>query len=113
MSLNKSKNKDKNKYKLNESLLIKGIFDQLLLDIINGNLTSTKIKNFIDTYCIHIKNELNRTFERKSLIPFTKWYVKKYHSVYKYTKILESLIDGNINNLNKNLKSKAKTKTLK
>ena len=39
-------------------------------------------------------------------------YVKKYHSIYKYTKIVEALINGDIESLNKNLKSKVKTKTL-
>jgi hypothetical protein len=109
---NKDKHKDKDTYKINETLLIKGIFDYLLLDIINGELTFIKLKNFVDSYCIYIKNDLNRTFERVSLIPFTKWYIKKYHYIYKYTKILKALIDGDISSLNKNLKSKAKTKIL-
>lgn len=102
-----------NKDKINESLLINGIFEVLLIDIIGGKLTSSKIKNFINSYCIPIKNKLNRTFDRASLIPFTKWYVKKYISIYKYSKILEALSSGNYNILNKNLKSKALTKTLK
>lgn len=106
------KNNDTLTTKINDSLLIKGIFENLLNDIINSNLTPTIIKNFINVYCIPIKNKLNRSFERKSLIPFTKWYVKKYHESYKYTKIVEALIDDNINDLNKNLKYKAKTKLL-
>ncbi len=54
-----------NKNKINESLLINGIFEVLLIDIINSNLTHTKIINFINSYCISIKNKLNRTFDRK------------------------------------------------
>lgn len=71
-------NNKKEDIKINESLLIKGIFENLLDDIINATLTYSKIKSFIKSYCIPIKNELNRNFERISLIPFTKWYIFNY-----------------------------------
>ena len=101
------------KIKINETLLAKGIFEKLLMNIICGNLTEIIVENFTDIYLKSLKNEINRSFDRVSLIPFTKWYVKKYLSLYKYKKIYEALSSGNIEDLNKNLKSKATTKSIK
>ena len=101
------------KIKINESLLINGIFENLLLDIITGKLDMTLIEKFTDSYCKIIKNEKNRHFERISLQPFTKWYIKKYLTEYKYCKILEALSNDNFEDLNKNLKTKATTKAIK
>lgn len=101
------------KIKINESLLIEGIFDNLLLEIIKGQLNKQLIENFINCYCKIIKNENNRSFERISLQPFTKWYIKKYLNDYKYCKILEALHNNDYKELNKNLKTKATTKVIK
>mgnify|MGYP003345926213 CR=1 FL=1 len=101
------------KIKINESLLIGGIFEDLLIDIINGKLNIQLIQKFINCYCRIIKNENNRSFERISLQPFTKWYIKKYLNDYKYCKILEALHNNNYEELNKNLKTKATTKVIK
>jgi hypothetical protein len=101
------------KIKINESLLIEGIFENLLIDIINGKLNIQLIEKFINCYCKIIKNENNRSFERISLQPFTKWYIKKYLNDYKYCKILEALHNNNYEELNKNLKTKATTKVIK
>jgi hypothetical protein len=101
------------KIKINESLLINGIFENLLIDIITGKLDMKLIEKFIDSYCKIIKNEKNRHFERISLQPFTKWYIKKYLTEYKYCKILEALCNDNFEDLNKNLKTKATTKAIK
>jgi len=101
------------KIKINETLLTKGIFEKLLMNIICGNLTESIVENFMNTYLKSLKNEVSRSFDRVSLIPFTKWYIKKYLSLYKYKKIYEALASGNIICLNKNLKSKATTKTIK
>jgi len=73
----------------------------------------TLIEKFTDSYCKIIKNEKNRHFERISLQPFTKWYIKKYLTEYKYCKILEALSNDNFEDLNKNLKTKATTKAIK
>lgn len=113
-SINKKNNTiSKCKIKINESLLIKGIFENILMEIINGQLTKQIIEKFINCYCKIIKNENNRSFERISLQPFTKWYVKKYLNDYKYCKILEALHNNNYEELNKNLKTKATTKVIK
>jgi hypothetical protein len=64
------------------------------------------------TNIILIKNEIGRSYDRESRIPFTKWYVKKYHGKYKYTKIINSLKDNTQEELNKNLKTKSKKYSL-
>ena len=113
-SINKKNNtKTTCKIKINESLLIEGIFENLLLEIIKGQLNKQLIEKFINCYCKIIKNENNRHFERISLQPFTKWYIKKYLNDYKYCKILEALSNNNFEDLNKNLKTKATTKAIK
>lgn len=93
--------------------MIEGVFENLLTEIINGQLTKQIIEKFINCYCKIIKNENNRSFERISLQPFTKWYIKKYLNDYKYCKILEALHNNNYEELNKNLKTKATTKVIK
>jgi len=44
------------------------------------------MKNFIESFIVIYKNEENRSFIRKSKRPFTKWYVKQYHEIYKLKK---------------------------
>lgn len=53
------------------------------------------------------KDKRKRNFPRKSLIPFTKWYIKMYHKIYQDKKILKAIISNDFNNLDKNLKTKA------
>ena len=75
---------DNNKViKLNENLIIAGIKDILIKDVINNLLTVDKINNLFETHFISHQNEKNRSNPRVSKIPFTKWYVKKYHELYK------------------------------
>jgi hypothetical protein len=93
---------------VNKTNIIKGIYDNLLVDIIQGNLTVDKLNKFCNSYIIIIKNEPNRAFSRKSKIPFSKWYVKQYHEKYDYDTIIEALINDDKQNLNKNLKVKGK-----
>ena len=59
---------------------------------------------FFDTHT----NKENRTFPRESMIPFSKWYVKKYHKKYDMDEILTAIANITIDKLNKNLKTKAK-----
>ena len=82
------------KFKFNENSILTGIKDVLLRNILYENLTENKVKHFMKCYFQLYGNKLNRSFERKSKIPFTKWYVKKYHDVFKAkTKELTSLIN--------------------
>jgi len=98
--------------KINKSNLIKGIYDLMLIKLIEGKLNMKNIKVFMKTNMILIKNEINRSYDRESRITFTKWYVKKYHGKYKYTKIISSIISNTQEELNKNLKTKAKKYSL-
>jgi hypothetical protein len=104
-------NNKKDKFnKINESNILKGIFRDLMKDIIKGKLTKSILDNFINSYIIKDRNKDNRNFERVSLKPFSKWYIKKYHTTYKYNKLIEADITKNNTELNKNLKYKFQTK---
>ena len=94
--------------KINKSNLVKGIYDLMLIKLIESKLNAENIKVFMKTNIILIKNEINRSYDRESRIAFTKWYVKKYHGKYKYTKIISAIISDTKEELNKNLKTKAK-----
>jgi len=88
----------------NQSLIITGIFRKLIDNIIYSSLTDGMLKSFFGTYIKNIKNEPDRHFDRKSKLPFSKWYVKFYHEVYKYAKIINAKINNDPDKLNKNLK---------
>lgn len=92
--------------KINKTLLTQKINEDLLIDIIQGTLTSEQIMKFIKLNCKTVKHEKGRFYERKSKTPFTKWYVKDYHGEYEIKKIIEYIIDNKIK-INKNLKMKA------
>ncbi len=106
----KKRNNDTNScsVKINQSNLIKGIYKYLLFDLINGTLILDKINIFCNSYMILIKNELNRSFPRISKIPFSKWYVKAYHSYYKYNTLIENIENNTTEKLHKNLKTHIK-----
>jgi hypothetical protein len=82
---NKIINKDNDNviYKLNENLIISGIKDTIIENIINSSLNLKIIDDFFETYIIEYQNKTNRSNPRVSKIPFTKWYIKKYHELYK------------------------------
>lgn len=82
--INKNKNEQLDvKIKFNENVILKGIKDILLKDIFYEKLSPYKFLNFMTNYFKLYSNKVNRSFERKSKIPFTKLYVKKYHDVFK------------------------------
>lgn len=70
-------------FKLNENLIIEGIKDILIKDVINSAINIDKINNLFKTHFVEHQNKTNRSNPRISKIPFTKWYVKKYHELYK------------------------------
>lgn len=69
--------------KLNENLILAGIKDILIKNIINGEIQTDKIENILKTHFIEHQNGAKRSNPRDSKIPFTKWYIKKYHELYK------------------------------
>lgn len=92
---------------LNYSLLLQGIYENILIDIVCGNLKKKQLENCLKCYISVFKNSKNRKFPRISLLPFSKWYVKKYHKSYNWSTIINAIKTNTIDNLNKNLKSKA------
>ena len=98
--------------KINKSHTIKGIFKHLLKEILYGTLTKEKLDIFCKKNILKIKNEKDRSFPRYSKTPFTKWYIKGYSDITKFSKIVYAIISGTVNELNKNLKTLAKKITL-
>jgi hypothetical protein len=94
--------------KVNSSNLICGIYDKLLKIIINGKLNENILNKYINSYLSLYNNKEGRNFIRKSLLPFSKWYVKMFHNISKYNKIIKSIENNTTKNLNKNLKSESK-----
>ena len=82
---NKTVNKENSNrtYKLNENLILSGIKDVMIKDIINSSLNLNNLNDLFKTHFIEHQNQANRSNPRVSKIPFTKWYVKKYHELYK------------------------------
>jgi Transposase DDE domain len=96
--------------KMNKTNLINGI-EYIINDLIFSKLNINKIlilgKTYINfNYC---KKNINNP--RVSKTPFTKWYVKDYHSKYDLEKILEAQLTEDKSKLNKNLKTKLKNYT--
>ena len=106
-SLNNNNLKNKS---INESNLVKGIYTKLLKHIINDTLTDLIITNFINSYIVPIMNKKNRSFNRISITPFTKWYVKGYTAKYKYRKMIDAIDNNTYDDLHPNLKTKVKNK---
>jgi hypothetical protein len=96
------------KLRINETLLMKNIFNRLLIDLIYNKSTTESLIRFCKLSIKQIKNELNRSFPRKSKTAFTKWYIKAYSISTKYAKIIDALENNKVYELDKNLKIIAK-----
>jgi len=92
---------------INKSLLINGIYNQLLKIIIRGESDDSSLQKFIRSYIEIHTNLKERHFPRTSNKPFSKWYLKGYR-LTKYNKIVESIKNDTLSSLNKNLKVIAK-----
>jgi hypothetical protein len=99
-SYNKNKTMIDASIKVNENLILNGIKTHLIMDVINGTLTIEKINTFFESYFVKYKNKTNRSNPRVSKIPFSKWYVKKYHELYKikHAKIMTEIKELYIQN---------------
>ena len=90
---------------INFSNLVYGIFtENIIKKIVNGQLSKELINNFCNKYNKKVSNKQNRYFERKSCLPFTKWYVKSYSTNAVLKKIINAFTTDNLSNLNKNEK---------
>ena len=67
--------------KVNFTSLINGLYTKFLTYLIKNNYNKKQLIKFVACYFDTYNNKENRTFPRKSLIPFSKWYVKKYHNI--------------------------------
>jgi len=92
--------------RVNLTLFTKKFYEKIVNKIVYGELDIEIMRDIMDKDLDINKNELNRIFERKSIVPFTKWYVKMYHKKYEYDKIFDAIENNTINKLNKNLKCK-------
>jgi hypothetical protein len=81
--ISKNNNEIKIKKMINENLVLAGIKDFLLREMIYNKIDKNKLNIFLNSYFVFTYNKEGRHFERKSKRPFTKWYVKQYHYVYK------------------------------
>jgi hypothetical protein len=97
-----------NNDKINNSHLVRGIFTNLLYDLLKGNLSDEAYKNFCEEYIKKTNNKKDRSFPRTSKTPFTKWYVKKYSNNAALIKIILAILNDTADELPKNLKTKAK-----
>jgi hypothetical protein len=102
------KNKKGVTYKINKSNLTSGIFDNIIYDILNNKLTDKILKQFCNSYIKIVQNKTDRSYPRTAKTPFTKWYIKGYSNQTKYMKIINSIVNDKIDELNKNLKTLAK-----
>ena len=108
------KKEDKGKFlnnnsleKINYSCLVDGLYQKFLTRLVKNDYKHKEIIQFMNCYFITHKNEENRSFPRESLLPFSKWYVKKYHKIYDMATIIVAIKNKKINKLHKNLKKKA------
>ena len=73
-TINKNKKDRNNKckectIKINKSNLVKGIYTSILENLIKSKLNVKNINIFMKTNIILIKNEIGRSYNRKSRIP--------------------------------------------
>lgn len=101
---NKKTIKKNTTYKINKTLLTKGIFESLIINIYKNNLTKELFNNFCKVYIKITQNTIGRSFPRTSVTPFSKWYVKGYSKRSDWDKIFNAVIHKNIKKLNKNLR---------
>lgn len=93
---------NKKNSKINKTNLINGIFDELLYDIFKRKITKNKMDKFCEAYILIIKNKPDRTFPRNSKTPFTKWYIKGYSDHTKLLRIIDCILNKQLDSLNKN-----------
>jgi hypothetical protein len=94
---------------INYSLLVEGLYTKFLVKLIKNKYNHNKLINFVDCYFKLFTNKQNRKFPRVSIIPFTKWYIKKYHQKYDMDTIITAITNGTVDQLHKNLKLKVKS----
>lgn len=100
----KKYNLQKYSIKPNDSLMLRGIYDFLLSDVLTGKVTLKILLEYCKLYIHTVQNELNRRFPRTSKTFGTKWYIKQYSDCSKMAVILRAIDTNTAHALNKNLK---------
>jgi hypothetical protein len=95
--------------RINFTLFTTKFYEKIINELVYGQLKLETMIDIMNKDIEVIKNEIDRSFERKSIVPFTKWYVKMYHKKYEYDKIIDAIQNDKLNDLNKNLRCKAKS----
>jgi hypothetical protein len=95
--------------KINESQLIKGIFDEILYDLIKGTLDHSKYNNFCKTYIKIAKNEINRKCIRIARSPYKKWSLQGLNRTSKMIKVINAIKLNKTHKLTKELQLIVKT----
>ena len=98
---------EKYNVKINKTEVINGLF-KIIPKIISSNLDRDDLLIFFSIY-VHLNYTIKNSHNpRISKIPFTKWYVKVYHSKYDIEKIFEAYNSDEDDDIiiNKNLKLK-------
>lgn len=95
--------------KCNETKLIRFFQNWFLKTLIIDKNTKYEeyVKKMKPYTCVR-KYKKNGSNPRHCKTPFMKWYIKKYSNQSEIVKILEAIENGTLNDLNDNLKSKAK-----
>lgn len=73
---------EKGYYKhINKTMLLAGIQEKIILEFLFNDeaRTDINIKKLFDCYVEVVNIKSDRHYERKSVTPFEKWYIKKYH----------------------------------
>lgn len=103
-SLMKNKN---TYYKINISKLMRGIYKYMLNTLFYDKFNITNIKKYFSVF-IEIKSYAkNRKFRRVAIMSIYKWYYKSYSNSTFDKRIVLAIIENNVNELNKNEKSKS------
>jgi len=94
--------------KINETLFIEGIFDNILHELLQGTLNYDYYINFCKAYFKIDKRELNRKYPRISKSPYTKWHLKGLNELNNLLKIIKAIQENTVSDLNPALKTLAK-----
>lgn len=91
--------------KINETLFIEGIFDEILYKLLHGTIDYDYYIKFCKAYFKIDKRELNRKYARISKSPYKKWHLKGLSELNNLLKIVKAIQEDTIDDLNSALKT--------
>ena len=93
---------------INHHNLLRGIFDELLYDMIHKKTNNQTINKLCNIYIKIITNKTNRYFTRIAKKTFSKWHFKGSSDMTKLLDAIRAIINGTVNELNENIRRIAK-----